>query len=203
MTRHLVGVAALVVLLTGLPAGVVDGAESGVLGERFLGRADAPVTIEEFSSLTCPHCATFHAETLPQIKKDYIDTGKVRLVFTDFPLDQLALAAALVARCMPEKRYFGFLEALFSTQRGWASSPRPLDDIGRLARMGGMTDQQVAACLDNQALLQAIQNKRTEAHRTYDIRSTPTFVIAGEKVSGAMPYEQFRAVIDRALEAAR
>ncbi len=194
---------ALVVFLAGLPASAADGAAAGAMGERFLGRADAPVTIEEFSSLTCPHCATFHAETLPKIKKDYIDTGKVRLVFTDFPLDPLALAAALVARCMPEKRYFGFLEALFSTQGGWSRSPRPLEDLRRLARMGGMNDQQVDACLADQSLLQAIQTKRTEAHRIHDIRSTPTFVIAGEKVSGAMSYEHFRAVIDKALEAAR
>lgn len=173
------------------------------LAERALGRADAPVTIVEHSSLTCPHCADFHAETLPKIKEAYIDTGKVRLVFSDFPLNRLALGAAMVARCVDEDRYFGMLDTLFRSQRSWAASEQPLAELERLARFAGLTGDEFTACLDNRTLLQGIQERARAAQQAYGINSTPTFIVNGRKVVGALPYDEFEAAIEAALAGAR
>jgi len=106
--------------------------------EMGLGKADAPVTMIEYSSLGCPHCAAFHLETLPQIKKDYIDTGKVRLVFRDFPLGTPALAASMIARCAGPKKFFGFIEIMFRSQPQWSRSQNPMPALTKVARLGGL-----------------------------------------------------------------
>lgn len=169
------------------------------LAERSLGAADAPVTIVEYSSLTCPHCATFHRETLPKIKKDYIDTGKARYVYSDFPLGRLALGASMIARCVEPQRYFGFLEMLFRGQQSWATSPEPLKELERMARFGGLSERDFVACLDNRTLLQGLQERARMAQERHDINSTPTFVIGESTVVGAQDYEKFKDVIDEAL----
>ncbi len=173
------------------------------LGEMALGSADAPVTITEHSSLTCGHCASFHAEKLPKLKKDYIDTGKVRLVFRDFPLGKLALIASMLPHCAGPDRYFGFLEVLFRSQRTWAGSNDPLLDLTRMARMGGMSEETVNACLGNKELFDAIQKRAAADGKKFDIESTPSFVVDGETISGNLPYEEFQKVIDAALEKAK
>ncbi len=167
--------------------------------DRILGAADAPVTIIEYSSLTCPHCASFHTDTLPQIKAKYIDTGKVRLVIRDFPFDETALRAAMTAHCMPPERYFGFMEILFAKQAQWARAPVPLDSVAQLARLGGLSQQAFDTCQGDQELMDRLLRVRLESQNQFDIRSTPTFLINGEKLVGAQPYEEFEKMIEAAL----
>ena len=164
-----------------------------------MGAADAPVTIIEYSSMTCPHCAAFHGETLPQIKANYIDAGKARLVFRDFPFDRPALLAAALARCAGEERYFGFLDVLFRTQKSWARAANPEEALGRIARLGGLKKDEIDACLADQALLDSIMQSRLQGSQEFEIKSTPTFIINGEKVVGAQPYEYFEEILERML----
>ena len=173
-----------------------------MLAERALGSDEAPVTIVEYSSLTCPHCAEFHADTLPKIKETYIDTGKVRLVFEDFPLGSLALGAAVVARCLPEERYFGFLDYLFRTQATWSRSQQPLQSLERMARFGGLSGGEFQSCVNNGDLVQGIQRRAQKASQDHDIESTPTFLINDERVIGAQSFETFQQAIEAALEKA-
>ena len=169
------------------------------MADRALGRADAPVTIIEYSSLTCPHCASFHKETLPLIKKTYIDTGKARLIYRDYPIGGLALAAALMARCAGPKRYFGFIELLFRNQANWSTSKNPRAELARIALFGGMPEKEFDACLKNQPLMNAIRTRAKTDGEIHGIDSTPTFIIEGEKVSGAYPFDHFKKIIDSAL----
>lgn len=173
------------------------------LAERSLGAADAAVTMTEFSSLTCPHCASFHTETLPRIKKEYVDSGKLRVVFHDFPLDPLALAAAMVSRCVPPDRYFGFVETLFANQQSWAASQDPLRQLQTMSRFAGLSADGFRACLNNRQLLKGVQDSAERDRLAHQINATPTFLINGRKLNGALPYETFRAAIEEALETAR
>ncbi len=163
--------------------------------DRFIGEADAPVTMIEFASLTCSHCATFHTETLPKLKKHYIDTGKVKLVFRDFPLDRLSLVAAVLAQCAAPERYFGVIDMLFRDQQNWSRAQDPMASLRRIGRMAGLGDQQFDGCMKNEKLIDAIVAKRQKASKEYDVSSTPTFVINGEKVSGALPFEAFDKIL--------
>lgn len=161
------------------------------LAERVLGRADAPITIMEYASLTCPHCARFHKETLPKIKAAYIDTGKAKLVFRDFPFDGLALRAAAVARCAPQERYFAVLETLFQQQETWSRAKDPLAAIGNIGKLAGMSQATVDACLKDTKLMDSIVQIRLDGEKTHGVDSTPTFIIGGKKLSGAQPFEDF------------
>ena len=171
------------------------------LSERVLGDPNAPITILEYSSLTCPHCATFHANTLPQLKKDYIDTGKVKLVFRDFPFDRAALQASMLARCSNPERYFGFLDVLFKSQNKWAGASDPAQALAQTGKLAGVGDQQFKECLANEALANKLIERRLEAEQKYQVQSTPTFVIMRgdtiEKVVGAQPIAEFARVIDK------
>jgi protein-disulfide isomerase len=170
------------------------------MSEMSLGKDDAPVTMVEYSSLGCPHCATFHFEILPKIKAEYIDTGKLRLVYRDFPLGTPSLAAAMVARCAGRDRYFGFLEILFRSQSQWSQSNNPLEAIARVVRFGGMSDADINDCLKYQPLLESIRKGAETANEKLKINSTPSFIIGNEVISGALPYEHFKKVIDKALK---
>jgi protein-disulfide isomerase len=171
------------------------------MSERVLGDPNAPITILEYSSLTCPHCATFHANTLPQLKKDYIDTGKVKLVFRDFPFDRAALQASMLARCSNPERYFGFLDVLFKSQNKWAGASDPTQALAQTGKLAGVGDQQFKECLANEALANKLIERRLEAEQKYKVESTPTFVILRgdtvEKVIGAQPITEFAKVIDK------
>lgn len=163
----------------------------GSIPDMVLGRADAPATIIEFSSLTCPHCATFHGETLSKIKKEWIETGKAKLVYRDFPLDGVAMGAAMLARCMPTERYFAFLEVLFAGQRQWAYSQNPMASLQALARLAGLSDERSKQCMTDNAMMTAIRAKQAEAEQKYKIDSTPQFLVNGKLLPGAQPYEEF------------
>jgi protein-disulfide isomerase len=166
--------------------------------ERVLGNPSAPVAIIEYSSLTCPHCAHFHEETLPKLKADFIDTGKACLVVRDFPLDQLALAAALLVRSAPEDRFFPLLEALFAQQSNWARAENPAKALTSLAMLGGMSKDSIDAAMKNTDLLQAIVDVRSEGNKVYEVDSTPSFVVAGVKHAGALSYDAFADLIAKA-----
>ena len=167
--------------------------------ERVLGNPNAKVTIIEYASLTCGHCAEFHTSVLPKLKTAYIDTGKVRLVFRDFPLDEMALRASALAHCSGPDRYFAFLGVLFTSQMTWARSNDPLAALTRLAKLGGMSDQQVEACYANKALTDRILATRLEAAQQYKIDSTPSFVINGTKHNGGYKFEDLERVINPLL----
>ncbi|MGB8275316.1 MAG: DsbA family protein [Alphaproteobacteria bacterium] len=163
--------------------------------DMVLGSPDAKVTIVEYASLTCPHCAHFETETLPQLQKAYIDTGKVKLVYRDFPLDGLALKAAMVAHCAGSEKYFAFLNLLFENQDSWAHIEDPVAGLATIAKIGGMGEEQLRKCLNDEALSQRVAKSRFDAEKSLDITSTPTFFINGEKVPGALPFEQFEAIL--------
>ena len=178
-------------------AGIADLADS--IKEMTIGKKDAPLTIVEYASLGCSHCAKFHQETYPTLKKDYIDTGKVRLIFRDFPLGTPALAATMIARCSGPERYFGFVEMFFRSQTQWSHAENPLEALSRVARLGGMAPIDVQACMRNQKLLEYIQLQKKHAYEEDGINATPYFVIGTEKLSGGLPYNQMKIIIEREL----
>ncbi len=165
-----------------------------------IGKADAPVTLIEYASLTCPHCAAFHNNVLPIVKKEYIDTGKVRMVFRDFPLDQLALTGSMLARCAGPDRYYPFVDTLFQQQSIWARSNNPLAALSKLALLGGMSQPDFEACLKKKEVADAVLKQRLEGQQIFAISSTPTVIVNGKKFSGGLTIEQFRAVVDPMLK---
>lgn len=167
--------------------------------EMVVGKDDAPLTIIEYASLGCPHCANFHHDTYPQLKADYIDTGKVRMIFRDFPLGTPALAATMIARCAGPDRYFGFVDMFYRAQTQWSQADNPLDALTKTARFGGMPPADVQACLNNQPLLNDIQAKKKKAFEDDGVNATPFFVIGDEKLSGGLPYDEFREIVERQL----
>jgi protein-disulfide isomerase len=168
--------------------------------EQILGNPDAPVTIIEYASLTCPHCAQFHNEVLPELKERYIAPGKVRLIYRDFPLDQTALAAAALAHCAGPERYFSMLDVLFETQSNWARADDPVAALKRLGKLGGLTEPEIEACLADEELTDGILSQRLAGQNEYDIGSTPTFIIDGKSYPGARDAEEFGELIDPLLD---
>jgi protein-disulfide isomerase len=162
--------------------------------DEVLGKPDAPITIIEYSSLTCPHCAKFHSDTLPQVKKDWIDTGKVKYIVRDFPLDGLAQAAAMISHCSGD-RYFAFVDTFFHSQANWEHAANPVDALKGIARLGGMPADEVDKCLQDRQLLSEIEARKEDGEKVYSIDSTPTFVINGKAISGDKPYEEFAKLL--------
>lgn len=162
--------------------------------DRILGQADAPITIIEYSSLTCPHCAKLHREALVEIKETWIADGRARLVFRHFPLDAMALRAAAVADCIEGERFFGFLDLLFKSQKRWAKSNPPLKVLGQMARLAGMSQEKFDACANDEAQMDRILERRQDGTQTYDVKSTPTLIINGRKVEGAQDFALFEKI---------
>lgn len=163
--------------------------------DRFLGVAEAPVTVVEYASLTCPHCAAFHSQTLPNLKSSYIDTGKVRLVFRDFPLDRVALKASLLARCAPGDRYFAMLDVLFRSQDTWARAVDPAQALSQIGRTAGLDQAAIDTCLSDEAATDKIIAEIQAAQDQFKINSTPTLIINGTKYAGALSFEQMEVVL--------
>ncbi len=203
MSRFVLGIGILTLLLAAPPAAAGNVPLAEAVAEMVMGRDDAPVTMVEYSSLACPHCAAFHRDVLPKIKEGYIDTGKVRLVYRDFPLGGLALAAAMLARCGGRKKYFGFIEVLYRSQAQWSRADNPRRELARVARFGGISQKDFEACLVNEPLMTDIREQAADARQKFGIDSTPTFIIEGEKVLGARSFEDCRDVIEKALKKKR
>ncbi|MBP5856597.1 DsbA family protein [Marivibrio halodurans] len=192
------GLAAVPFLGTGRALADLPSIEE-MMAQRVMGDPDAPVTIHEYASLTCPHCKEFHDDTLPQVKEAYIDPGKAKLVMHEFPLDGAAAAGSMMARCAPKERYFPIISTLFDKQQDWARSENVLDALSQVGRFAGMSQETLQACFENEALFNAIRDARNEAAEMNDINSTPTFLIGETKIVGAQPFETFAEAIDSAL----
>ena len=175
------------------------------LAERAIGAADAPVTVREFFSLTCSHCATFHRDTMPRVHKELIDTGRMRMVFHDFPLDQLALTAAAVARSLPPERYEPFVAALLASQDRWAFArgANAVEELWKTAALAGLPRATFDAAASDQALKTAILAAQDRDSKTYKIESTPSFAFTGPKArnrieSGAKTFDDFARLVTAA-----
>ncbi len=174
----------------------------GALPDMVMGDANAKVTVIEYASMTCPHCAHFSETTFPEFKKRYVDTGKVRFIFREFPLDQLAAAAFMLARCASEtdsSKYFTMIDTLFRQQRVWAIE-KPLPPLMTLAKQAGFTEATFNACLQNQKLLDGIEAVRTRAVDKFKVQSTPSFFINGTLTAGAMTIDEMAKQIDPLLK---
>jgi protein-disulfide isomerase len=168
------------------------------LGDRTLGKDDAPVTIVEYASMTCPHCAHFHESTYPELKKRYIDTGKVRFIFREYPLDPLAAGASMLARCADKEQFYPLIETLFQQQRQWAVE-KPIPQLMAIAKQAGMSEQKFNACLSDQKMLEAMQAEQKRATDKFGVNSTPTLFINGKKQVGGVSIDDLAKVIDPLL----
>jgi protein-disulfide isomerase len=174
------------------------------MSERSLGSPKAPVTIDEYFSLDCPHCAAFENETLPALKTKYIDTGKARLVLHDFPLSMIAADAAMLTRCADTDRYQTMVATLFRMQNGWVLSTEPasLAALKQQAKFAGMSDGRIDSCLGDQALQNAILQERLDGEKRIAVDVTPTFIFNGDvddRFDGAAPLDAFVRKIDSLL----
>ena len=197
--RHLLAVAAAGAVLASPVGGLAALAQSdpataelmaeGPLKDLWVGKPDAPVTIIEYASMTCSHCATFHAATWPTLKSKYIDTGKVRFALREFPLDPLALAAFMLARCAGDDRREAAVELLFARQREWLVD-KPVAALMGVVKEAGFTQESFESCLKNQQLYDAVSQTRDRASQKFGINSTPTFFINGKRQTGAITVDE-------------
>lgn len=172
------------------------------LRERAIGASDAPITIEDYSSLTCPHCAQFHTEVLPKLKESHIDTGKVRLIFRDFPLNLPALQAASIARCVEsDDVYFAYLDQLFGTQGDWATDVNARDKLLNDVGLTGLSREEAASCLESASITKNILTLQNEAKTRHNIDSTPYFIIndGKGKIRGVRTYDMFIEELDKIM----
>src|SRR6201982_3418073 len=170
-----------------------QGAKPQSLPDMALGPKDAKVTITEYASMTCPHCAAFNDQVFPKIKSEFIDTGKVRYVFREFPLDIMAAAGSLLSRCIANgdpNKYFAVTDLLFKSQSDWVMK-NTTESLSRIGKQAGLSQQQVDDCLKDQALLDKIAADQKYASEVLKVDSTPTFFINGEKIKGETSFEEF------------
>jgi protein-disulfide isomerase len=177
-----------------------DLAMAGPLGDVALGPADAKVTIIEYASLTCSHCAAFHHGTYPELKKRYIDTGKVRFILREFPLDPLATAGFMLARCDGESKYYPIVDLLFTQQKAWAFTDKPLDNLRQMMRQAGFSQEKFDSCLKDQKLYDAVNAVKNRGIETFKVDSTPTFFINGQRHPGNLSIDELETVIKPMLE---
>ncbi len=170
------------------------------LKDLALGPDDAKVTVVEYASLTCGHCGRFHKSVFPKIKEKYIDTGKIRFIIREFPLDNLAAAASMLARCAGEDKAYPLMDTLFNKQQDWAYvQGNPVPALFELSKQAGFTKDRFDTCLRDQDLLNKITNQRKRAAEVFGVNATPTFFINGKRLSGGIGLKQFEAAIDPLL----
>jgi protein-disulfide isomerase len=171
----------------------------GPLGDKSIGAENAPVTIVEYASITCPHCAAFHKETYPALKSKYIDSGKVRLIFREFPTQpaQVAIAGFMLARCSGDK-YFPMLDAIFDQQKNWAQDP--YNGLLRIARQAGFTQESFETCLKDNKLAEGVQEVARRGNEEFQVESTPTFFINGKKYVGVLSLADLEKIIEPLLK---
>jgi protein-disulfide isomerase len=167
--------------------------------DTYLGSADAKVTVIEYASLSCPHCAKFNADVFPRLKTDYIDKGLVRWVYRDYPLNNPAYLAAVLAHCASPLRYFGMIDKLFRSQDYWAAQPQPIVALHQIGVSEGVDEKTYDACLADQKLKDKIISRLQEASTKYKIDATPSFVVRGAVHAGEISYDDFKKLIDDAL----
>ena len=185
------------------PAAAPAKAGEVVYREFIQGNPKSKVTVIEYASLTCGHCKHFQDEIYPELKKAYIDTGKIRFVYRDFPLDGLAAGGALLARCAPGDKGKILIDLMFKNQAEWVRSPSPLEPLKGYAQLAGMDSAAVDACLKNEGIMNKIREVQETASSQYKVQSTPTFFINEEKLEGAQPFEAMAKVIDKAIADAK
>lgn len=185
-----------------VPAAQAAGKEDSFPVDQVLGKADAPVTIIEYASTTCGHCATFHRQTLPEIKKNWIDTGRAKLIYRDFPTGPagLSLGASMIAHCAGTERYFGVLGLIMEHQEKWLTAKDPLDALKKTVRLAGLTGADVDACLQRQDLFEAIQARAQHGYEQFKVDSTPSFVVNGKLVVGARSYAEMDKILSDAAK---
>jgi protein-disulfide isomerase len=159
--------------------------------DRVLGKPNAPLTIIEYASLSCPHCAHFAADVLPKLKEKWIDTGKAKLILRDFPLDEPAMRAEMVLRCVPPERFYPVAETLFATQDKWVIAKDWKAALERVLKLGGVSGKEVSACLDDKKLEDEVAQSRLDAATQLGVNSTPTFFVNGRKYEGEPTFEAF------------
>jgi|HubBroStandDraft_6_1064221.scaffolds.fasta_scaffold58491_1 protein-disulfide isomerase len=172
----------------------------GPLPDLALGSASAPVTIVEYASMTCSHCAAFHEETWPKLKAKYVDSGKVRFILREFPLDPLAAAGSMLARCAGPDRRNAIVDLLYTQQKNWAFVDKPLDALAGLVKQAGVSQADFNSCLKDQALLSQVYQTREDASKKFKVNSTPTFFVNGSELNGELPIEEFDKVLGPMLK---
>jgi len=172
------------------------GLETVQPGDHVLGDPNAPITVIEYASLTCSHCAHFHTQILPEIKKKWIDTGKVKLVYRDFPLDQIAAKAAQIAECAGNDKYFGVVDIIFRGQPQWATAADPLAELAKPLRIAGMGENEIKACLANDAMSNAVI-KDYQGGEAMGVNSTPTLFINGQLYRGSRSVDELDGVFSK------
>lgn len=196
-TLALAGTASLIPINSSLAApspSQADLLQPPPLGNHQLGPDNAPITIIEYGSLTCPHCAHFENEVFPKLKKKYIDTGKVRYFYRQFALNPLDEAAIMLSQCVANDKFFPFVEALYRTQDSWEVD-KPLGPLFEIAKQVGFTKESFDACLKNQKLLEKVEKQRDEAGSLFGVNSTPTFFVNGTKHLGAMEFDALEKIL--------
>jgi protein-disulfide isomerase len=174
--------------------------QAGPRGEESMGNDKAPVTIIEYASMTCPHCAHFALNTFPEIKEKYIDTGKVRFILREFPFDPVAEGAFMLARCAGKDKFFPLVDLLFRTQQTWAVE-HPLEPMLATVKQAGFTEESFKQCLSDDKLKKGVEWVRDRASKEFNVDSTPTFFINGKKYTGAMSFEDMQKLIDPLVKA--
>jgi protein-disulfide isomerase len=170
-----------------------------IMADRVLGSANAKITVIEYASMTCPHCAEFHAGPFQILKMEYIKTGKVRFIYRDFPLDRLALAAAMMARCAPKERYYPIVEIIFRTQTNWAKQANPTEALSQIGLLSGISKKTYKACVGNKDIYEGVMKIRNDGEAKFDIQSTPTIIINGKPIKGHLTAEKLRLILDSEL----
>ena len=197
-----VGLSPLRLISEAMAQSASDVAKPVSLPDMALGPADAAVTITEYASMTCPHCAAFNADVFPKIKAEYIDTGKVRYIFREFPLDIKAAAGSMLSRCIANgdaAKYFAVTDLLFRQQNDWVLK-NTTETLARIGKQAGLSQDQVETCLKDQALLDKIAADQKYASEVLKVDSTPTFFINGEKIKGETSIEEFEKRINPLLK---
>lgn len=166
-----------------------------------LGSSNAPVTIFEFASYSCSHCSAFYKNVMPKLKKNYINTGKVRFIYIDFPSNRYDLMGGALAHCVPPAQYYPFVKTLFANAGTWIRAPKPEKVIIQYAALAGLSGEKAKACMKDSKLLDALVARRTDAIKNYGLQATPTFIFNGseDKIVGSVPYEEFAARIEKIL----
>ena len=164
--------------------------------DHVLGDPKAPITLIEYASLTCPHCAAFHIQVLPELKKKWIDTGKVKLVYRDFPLDQVAAKAAQIAECAGNDRYFGVIDLIFRGQPQWATASDPIAELAKPLRIAGLGEKEIKECLANEAKANEVVADY-KGGETLGVNSTPTLFIDGKQYQGARSVDELDATFSK------